>query len=107
MKIHNESSGVGMKIGMKYSELYNEKSQWKQKRWVWKSEWNIESCTMKIHNESGGDNYENQNEIAQGIIWKIIMKSSEKKMKSVWNRNERHKQFKWKPFIHYAGVIDN
>ncbi len=32
--------------------------------------------------------YENQNEIAQGIIWKTIMKLSDKKMKVVWNWNE-------------------
>ena len=43
---------------------------------------------MKIHNESHGDNYENQNEIPQGIIWEIIMKLSDKKMKSEWNQNE-------------------
>jgi hypothetical protein len=43
---------------------------------------------MKNRNESGGDYYENQNEIAKGIIWKTTMKLSDKKMKAEWNRNE-------------------
>jgi len=62
--------GVSMKIGMKYWQL---------------------------DNESSGGRYENQNEIAQGIIWEITMKTVGVTMKirmKYWQLDNEKSQWK-------------